>query len=94
MAGRPNCWARAVAQSSTRPAASLPVEFGHSRFRVGQIGNLRPIGNRPVGLDASLDGPIANRPQVTNLPHIRKTQMSKVVGQDGILPPIVKSACL
>ena len=56
---------------------------------MGQIGNLRPIGNRPVVLDASLDRPIANRPQVINLPHITKTQMSKVVGQDGILPPIV-----
>jgi len=37
---------------------------------VGQIGNLRPIGNRPVDHDALPNRPIANRPQVTNLPHI------------------------
>jgi len=43
------------------------LEFGHSRFRVGQIVNLRPIGNRPVALDALLDGPITNRPQIDNL---------------------------
>jgi len=33
---------------------------------VGQIVNLRPIGNRPVALDALLDGQITNRPQVAN----------------------------
>ena len=32
--------------------------------RVGQVGNLRPIVNRP-----DLSGAIANRPQVNNLPH-------------------------
>jgi hypothetical protein len=36
---------------------------------VGQIGNLRPIGNRPVNNEAFPNGPIANRPQVANLPH-------------------------
>jgi glycosyltransferase involved in cell wall biosynthesis len=36
---------------------------------VGQIVNLRPIGNRPVNHDALPNGPITNRPQVTNLPH-------------------------
>jgi hypothetical protein len=36
---------------------------------VGQIGNLRPIGNRPVNNEAYPNGPITNRPQVTNLPH-------------------------
>jgi len=36
---------------------------------VGQVGNLRRIGN-PPGLDTEFTyGPIANRPQVTNLPH-------------------------
>jgi len=37
---------------------------------VGQIGNLRPIGNRPIRRCFIIDGPITNRPQVTNLPHI------------------------
>jgi hypothetical protein len=37
--------------------------------RVGQIVNLRPIGNRPVNNSEVSDRPIANRPQVTNLPH-------------------------
>src|SRR5882672_5022620 len=37
---------------------------------VGQDGILRPIGNRPsTGLDKISRRPIANRPQVTNLPH-------------------------
>ena len=36
---------------------------------VGQIGNLRPIGNRPVNNEADPNRPITNRPQVTNLPH-------------------------
>jgi len=31
---------------------------------VGQVGNLRPIGNRP-----DYEGRITNPPQVTNLPH-------------------------
>src|SRR5258708_40161970 len=58
------------------------LEFGHSRFRVGQIVNLRPIGNRPVALDALLDGPITNRPQVANLPHI--TQTTNVQSLEGV----------
>ncbi len=37
---------------------------------VGQDGILRPIGNRPVSNSEFIDGPIANRPQVTNLPYI------------------------
>jgi hypothetical protein len=37
----------------------------------GSLFNLRPFGNRPVAMDASLNGPIANRPQVNNLPHDR-----------------------
>ena len=36
---------------------------------MGQIVNLRPIGNRPVTWNDSRYGPITNRPQVTNLPH-------------------------
>jgi len=36
---------------------------------VGQVGNLRPIGNRPVNSNASPGGPITNRPQDTILPH-------------------------
>jgi len=36
---------------------------------VGQIENLRPIGNRPVNNEAYPNRPITNRPQVTNLPH-------------------------
>ena len=37
---------------------------------VGQIDNLRPIGNRPVNNnEAYPNRPITNRPQVTNLPH-------------------------
>jgi len=36
---------------------------------VGQVGNLRRIGN-PPGVDSGIIyGPIANRPQVANLPH-------------------------
>jgi len=36
---------------------------------VGQVGNLRRIGNPPVTEFGIIYGPIANRPQVTNLPH-------------------------
>jgi hypothetical protein len=36
---------------------------------VGQIVNLRPIGNRPVKIRI-INGPIANRPQDAILPHI------------------------
>jgi hypothetical protein len=35
-------------------------------FTVGQVGNLRPIVNRPL----AVSGSIANRPQVNNLPHM------------------------
>jgi hypothetical protein len=44
-------------------------------FDVGQVGNLRPIGNRPAARNASPFGPITNQPQITNLPH---TKMSNV----------------
>lgn len=37
---------------------------------VGQVGNLRPIGNRPVEYSANRTGRITNPPQVTNLPHM------------------------
>src|SRR6266567_537306 len=38
---------------------------------VGQVCNLRPIFNRPArSLPHLRKGPIANRPQVTNLPYI------------------------
>ena len=40
-----------------------------SLIHVGQIVNLRPIGNRPVNEFGIIYGPINNRPQVTNLPH-------------------------
>jgi hypothetical protein len=36
---------------------------------VGQVGNLLPIGNRPVNSEFQLTRRIANPPQVTNLPH-------------------------
>jgi len=36
---------------------------------VGQVGNLRRIGNPPGPVSGIFNGPIANRPQVTNLPH-------------------------
>jgi ATP-binding cassette, subfamily B, bacterial len=60
-------------------ATPLPTVRGDVTFenvtlsfdRVGQIGNLRPIGNRPVNNEALPNGPITNRPQVTNPPHIR-----------------------
>jgi len=59
-------------------AAALPTVRGDVTFenvtlsfdRVGQIGNLPPIENRPAVFEASPDGPISNRRQVTNLPHI------------------------
>jgi hypothetical protein len=38
---------------------------------VGQIGNLRPIGNRPVSEYSGFHTRrITNPPQVTNLPHM------------------------
>src|SRR5258708_5582967 len=59
-------------------ATALPNVRGEVSFenvslsfdRVGQIDNLRPIVNRPVNNEALPNGPITNRPQVTNLPHI------------------------
>jgi hypothetical protein len=36
---------------------------------VGLVGNLRPIGNRPVNNEAFPNRPITNRPQDTILPH-------------------------
>jgi len=41
--------------------------------RVGQVGNLRRIGN-PPGVGSGITyGPITNRSQVTNLPHTIST---------------------
>jgi len=37
----------------------------------GRLFNLRKIGNRPVNEFGITYWPIANRPQVTNLPHER-----------------------
>jgi hypothetical protein len=42
---------------------------------VGQDGILRPIGNRPVAEFGITYWPIANRPQVTNLPYKEKTDV-------------------
>jgi len=40
-------------------------------FFVGQVGNLRRIGN-PPGVNPEITyRPITNRPQVTNLPHTK-----------------------
>jgi DUF1009 family protein len=39
-------------------------------LNVGQVGNLRRIGNPPVIESVITYGPIANRPPVTNLPHM------------------------
>jgi general secretion pathway protein K len=39
------------------------------RINVGQVGNLPPIVNRRVNSEGLRYGPIANRPQVINLPH-------------------------
>ena len=36
---------------------------------MGQVGNLRPIGIRPLNNSEFIYGPITNRPQITNLPH-------------------------
>jgi len=46
-------------------------------MNVGQVVNLPADVNRPVAeiLSELLNGPITNRPQVTNLPHIRLSQM-------------------
>jgi hypothetical protein len=37
---------------------------------MGQIVKLRPIGNWPVAESGIINGPIFNRPQVTNLRYI------------------------
>ena len=39
---------------------------------VGQVGNLRRIGNPPGPEQEMSSGPITNRPRVINLPHIEK----------------------
>ena len=41
-------------------------------FNVGQVGNLPPIVNRRVDSNSEIlsHGPINNRPQVNNLPHM------------------------
>ena len=41
-------------------------------FNVGQVGNLPPIVNRRVNSNSEIlrYGPIDNRPQVNNLPHM------------------------
>ena len=36
---------------------------------VGRVVNMRPIGNRRVSDSEFIYGPIANRPQINNLPH-------------------------
>src|SRR5437868_1506070 len=54
--------------SSGVAIAEIPEDMLH--FSVGQIVNLRPIGNRPAAeLGRLFDGPISNRPQINNLPH-------------------------
>jgi hypothetical protein len=46
---------------------------------VGQVGNLRRIGN-PPGLCKKLERPIANRPLVTNLPTKQlRDRLNKIV---------------
>jgi phosphoribosylamine--glycine ligase len=50
---------------------------------VGQIVNLRPIGNRPVHEFGIIYGPITNRPQVTNLPHKERELKILVIGAGG-----------
>jgi ATP-binding cassette, subfamily B, bacterial len=83
-------------------ASALPTLRGDISFEnvsisfdrnVGQIGNLPPIENRPVGYEASQNGPINNRSQVAKLPHIpvlehvsftvRAGETLAVVGQSG-----------
>jgi hypothetical protein len=41
----------------------------------GQVGTLRPIGNRPVSNSEFRSGPIANRPQDAILPHMERFSM-------------------
>jgi len=52
---------------------------------LGQVGNLRPIGNRPVALKAPLDRPIFNRRQDAILPHKAATNAHPHVGLRKIL---------
>src|SRR5216684_6823817 len=54
---------------SVRTAGLLVASPKLILINVGQIDNLRPIVNRPVNNEALPNGPIANRPQVSNLPH-------------------------
>src|SRR5258708_16078420 len=55
---------------SVRRAGLLVASPKLILINVGQIDNLRPIVNRPVNNEALPNGPIANRPQGTNLPHV------------------------
>ena len=46
-----------------------------TNFRVVQVGNLRPIGNRPFAGKASTSMPINNRQQVANLPYMKSSDL-------------------
>src|ERR1700687_5624779 len=59
-------WLDAVKKWQT----NMCLEFGHSY--VGQDAILPRIGNPPGAGPGTKYGPIANRPQVTNLPHSYK----------------------
>jgi hypothetical protein len=45
---------------------------------VGQDGILRAIANRPCSVVNGAEWPIANRPRITNPPHIRPPALSKI----------------
>src|SRR5258708_6264594 len=47
-------------------------------FLVGQVGNLRPIGNRPVNNSESYTRRITNPPQVTNLPRLKSDAQAEL----------------
>jgi hypothetical protein len=49
---------------------------------VGQVGNLRPIGNRPVNYSEFNARRIANPPQVTNLPHVPTLHFSTIAARN------------
>ena len=44
---------------------------------VGQVDNLRPIGNRPVNNSEFTTRRITNPPQVINLPHIDQNSLRR-----------------
>jgi len=48
------------------------------RVNVGQVGNLRRIGNPPVNDSGINLRPITNRPQVTNLPHTKMVKLNQL----------------